>query len=330
MKHPRHAATNKQLYRQLCIEEPSLPLFSRDWWLDATAGKDNWDVALVEKHGVPVASMPYAVRRKLGLSISTPPMLTYCLGPWLQPSEAKHATRLSRQKEAMEDLIAQLPRFDHFKQQWHHSQTNWLPFYWHGFYQTTDYTYVLPLSPDHQNTWQGMQENIRREVRKAEGRSGLRVRVDLAVNDFFPLNRLVFERQNMRLPYSKAYIESLDQACAARQCRKIFIAQDDHGALHAGVYLVWDENCAYYLMGGGDPELRNSGAMSLCMWEAIKFASSVTKRFDFCGSMIEPVERFVRAFGGIQTPYFTVSRTPSRLAATLLFARSLTPSLRSR
>lgn len=322
----RHASTNKQLYRQLCIEEPSLPLFSRDWWLDATAGKENWDVAVVEKHGVAVASMPYSVRRKKGLSISTPPMLTSYLGPWLQPSEAKHVTRLSRQKDVMENLIAQLPMFDHFEQQWHHSQTNWLPFYWHGFYQTTGYTYVLALSPDYQHTWQGLQENIRREVRKAEGRCGLRVRVDLPVNDFFPLNQLVFERQNKRVPYSKGYVDTLDQACAARECRKIFIAQDEHGALHAGVYLVWDENCAYYLMGGGDPGLRNSGAMSLCMWEAIKFASSVTKRFDFCGSMIEPVERFVRAFGGIQTPYFTVSRTPSRLAATFLFARSLTPS----
>lgn len=323
--HARHATTNKQLYRQLCMDEPTLPLFSRDWWLDATAGKDNWDVAVVKKHGVAVASMPYAVRRKLCLSISTPPMLTYFLGPWMRQHDAKHSTRLSRQKESMENLIGQLPRFDHFKQHWHHSQTNWLPFYWNGLYQTTDYTYVLPLSPHHHNTWQGLQENIRREVRKAGGRSGLRVRVDLPVSDFVPLHRQVFERQNKRLPYTKAYIDALDKACAERNCRKIFLAQDDRGALHAGVYLVWDENCAYYLMGGGDPGLRNSGAMSLCMWEAIKFASSVTKRFDFCGSMIEPVERFMRAFGGIQTPYFTVSRTPSRLAATLLFARSFMP-----
>lgn len=66
-------------------------------------------------------------------------------------------------------------------------------------------------------------------------------------------------------------------------------------------------------MGGGDPALRNSGATSLCMWEAIRFAATVTKSFDFEGSMIEPVERYFRAFGAIQTPYFSVSKTPSRL-----------------
>jgi hypothetical protein len=46
--------------------------------------------------------------------------------------------------------------------------------------------------------------------------------------------------------------------------------------------------------------------------------------------MIESIEHFVRAFGGIQTPYFTISKTPSKLAATFLFARSLKPSFKAR
>lgn len=64
-------------------------------------------------------------------------------------------------------------------------------------------------------------------------------------------------------------------------------------------------------MGGSDPDLRNSGANSLCMWEAIKFASTATKAFDFEGSMIEPVERFFRAFGARQKPYFQISKINS-------------------
>jgi hypothetical protein len=66
-------------------------------------------------------------------------------------------------------------------------------------------------------------------------------------------------------------------------------------------------------MGGGHPELRSSGATSLCMWEAIRHAAKVTKSFNFEGSMIESVERFFRAFGAVQTPYFNISKTPSRL-----------------
>ena len=45
-----------ELYRALCAQEPSMPLFSQAWWLDATAGPGAWDVALVEKGGTIVAT----------------------------------------------------------------------------------------------------------------------------------------------------------------------------------------------------------------------------------------------------------------------------------
>lgn len=115
----------------------------------------------------------------------------------------------------------------------------------------------------------------------------------------------------------------LDAACAARGARKIFIAVDKQGYRHAGVYLVWDGQVAYYLMAGSDPKLRTSGASSLCIWDAIRFASGVARTFDFEGSVLEPVERFFRGFGGRPQPYFFVQKTPSRILLTYLFLRSL-------
>ena len=310
-------------YRTLCIQEPSIPLFSQAWWLDATAGEGVWDVALVEKGGTIVAAMPYVPRQRYGFTLLGQPALTQTLGPWLRETEGKSSTRLAQHKDWLQALIAQLPPFAHFIQNWHWKMGNWLPFYWAGFQQTTRYTYILQELSDEQELWQGLQENIRREIKKAGNRLQLRVRDDLTVDDFLVLNRMTFARQNMALPYTEAFVHQLDQACAARQARKIFLAEDAQGRRHAGVYIVWDGNSAYYLMGGGDPELRNSGATSLCMWEAIKFAATVTQRFDFEGSMIEPVEKFFRAFGAQQTPYFTVSKTPSRILQTALFLRSL-------
>ena len=54
-------------------------------------------------------------------------------------------------------------------------------------------------------------------------------------------------------------------------------------------------------------------AFHLCLWEAIKFASTVTNKFDFEGSMIESVEKYFRSFGAVQKPYFTITKTPSFL-----------------
>ena len=139
------------------------------------------------------------------------------------------------------------------------------------------------------------------------------MRTDLVVEDFLVLNVQTFDRQGIKLPYAPEFIRKLDHACQVNNSRRIFIAEDEQGKYHAGVYIIWDEQSAYYLMGGGDPELRSSGATSLCMWEAIRFSATVTRSFDFEGSMIAPVERFFRAFGAVQTPYFSIKKTPSRL-----------------
>ena len=37
--------------------------------------------------------------------------------------------------------------------------------------------------------------------------------------------------------------------------------------------------------------------------------SKVTQRFDFAGSMIKSVERFLRGFGATQVPYFAITKT---------------------
>ena len=50
------------------------------------------------------------------------------------------------------------------------------------------------------------------------------------------------------------------------------VAKDDKNNIHASLFLVWNSRSAYYLIGGGDPALRNSEAMTLLMWEAIKFS----------------------------------------------------------
>lgn len=305
--------TVKEKYRQLCADEKCIPLFSQDWWLDAVCGESDWDVALVEKGKQIIGAMPYALNKKYGfLRISQPP-LTQTLGPWIRPSRAKYAKTLGYQKDVMEALLAKLPSYDYFSQNWHYSNINWLPFHWQGFKQTTRYTYILPNLIEEAQLWGGMEEKIRTEIRKATDRFELVVRDDFSIEDFLKLNRMTFDRQGIALPYSESLVEKLDKACVERGQRRIFIAEDKQGRHHAGVYLVWDSNSAYYLMGGGDPELRSSGATSLCMWEAIRFAASVTKEFNFEGSMIENVERFFRGFGAIQTPYFNLTKVPSKI-----------------
>lgn len=307
------ASNAKKIYREFSRTEPSLPIFFRDWWLDAAAGPDAWNVALVMKNGQVTAAMPYVSRREYAMRVISQPLLTPMLGPWLRPGKGKPSTNLASEKILMLGLIEQLPAFDHFIQSWHHERTNWLPFYWKDFRQTTRYTYLLDDISDMSKVWNGFQHNTRGECRKAAYRFKLQIHDDLSLGAFLELNRMTFAKQGLPVPYSDSFVHRIDAACLERGCRKFWIAVDPEGRHHAGFYMVWDETSAYGLMNGANPDLRFSGGISLCLWEAIKYAATVTQKFNFSGSMLQPVERFFRGFGARQVPYFRITKTPSRL-----------------
>jgi len=302
----------KKRYREFCLREESIPLFSNSWWLDAACG-NNWDVCLVEKEGQVCAAMPYSIRKKCyWFTCLGQPILTQNLGPWIFPSTAKYAKKIGRENNLMKELIRQLPSYSSYRQCWHYSLSNWLPFLWDDFTQTTYYTYVLEELGDLGTIYNGFQENIRREIRKASNRFKLEVNCDSSLDEFLDLNAKTFDRQGKSVPYTRDYVKRVVMAAKERKQARWFIAKDSVGKAHAGVLIVWDKKSAYYLMGGGDPDLRTSGAASLCIWEAIKFASTVTQKFDFEGSVIKTIERFFRGFGAKQKNYFVVSKTPSK------------------
>jgi hypothetical protein len=319
MSHP--AKANAAVETEASLGTNSL--FEQPWWLDAVA-PGAWGAVEVPRDGNLVARLPYVTETRLGLRGLNMPPLTQTLGPWLAPSEGKQTGQLARQKELMTKLIEGLPSHDFFHQRFHYSISNWLPFYWSGFEQTTRYTYVIEQLDDLDLVWAEFQSNVRREIRKAQKR--VAVRTDLDVERFLDINTLSFERQGLKLPYSRELVRRLDATCAERHARRMFFAEDGQGRLHAALYLVWNENSAYYLMSGIDPDLRSSGAMSLLVWEALQFAATVTEKFDFEGSVIEPVEHFFRGFGGTLRPYFRITRFSRRMGI-LMAGREMTKAL---
>lgn len=314
----------KALYRDLCSQEQTIPIFSKDWWLDAVCGDDNWNVALVEENGEIVASMPYYFVKNLGLMQITMPMLTQTMGPWIKyPPGQKYASRLSYEKKVFTELIDQLPEFASFNQNFHYFVTNWLPFYWRGFKQTTRYTYVIEELSDLDGVFAHFKKHLRKEIRKVE--TDLEVVQDNDIERFYHINKLSFHRQNRKIPYNLKYVKNINNACEKNKCRTIFFAKDKNDNYHAALFLIWDNMSAYDLLGGADPRYKSSNAKSLITWEAIQYASGVTNKFDFEGSMMENVEQFIRGFGAIQKPYFNLSKVNSKL---IMLKNSLSNFLR--
>lgn len=293
----------KEAYRKLCLAEHSIGLFSQDWWLDVACGEDCWDVSLVTQNNGIKAAMPFHITNG---SIKMPP-LTPRMGPWVYPGIEQLQDRLSKEIKMLNRLIAQLPEVRRFSQCFYPEMDNWLPFYWKGFQQTTRYTYRI-LNKSEAVLWDGFRQNIRRSIRKAQNRYHLHIEKSDDIGVFVELNRASFERQHRALPYAPSLLHKIYKAAKLRGQAEIYMAIDPDNQIHAAALIVFDKHYAYYLCGGMNEALKQSGAMSYCLHEAIKTAFSRGLSFDFEGSMIEPIEQFFRGFGAQQVPYFLVTK----------------------
>ena len=194
-----------------------------------------------------------------------------------------------------------------------------MAFYQNGFKQTTRYTYRFNDIDNVDLIWKGMRKNIKSDINKAKKKYKLVVNKDSNIEDFIALYKQTFERQKKDAPYKEGDIFKLYKECKKNDKCKIFIAQDNDGCNYAGSFLVWDDSTIYYLLGGSDNKYRSTGAISLCIWEAINFAQKENKSFDFEGSMIPSISKYFRAFGAEQVPYFTLSKSNSKIVNVINF-----------
>ena len=143
--------TTKERYRQLCETEGSyIPLFQQYWWMETVCHGKQWSVLLSEQaNGFIDGALPFLIGSKLGLHYVLQPELTQYNGPWFHhhpltgdPVEFEH--------RVAEDLLSQLEKLhlSVYLQRFSPEVTDWLPFYWHGYKQTTRYTYRFDPLPD--------------------------------------------------------------------------------------------------------------------------------------------------------------------------------------
>lgn len=302
--------TNKEKYHQFCLQESEIPIFARPWHLDAACQStlENWDVVLVEKAGRVVASLPYASKKSGPFLVSTMPLLTKFLGPYL----SKDFRKSKQARKVLDQLIEQLPAFALFNQNFFYHFTDWLPFYWKGFEQTTQYSYLLELD-ELDKVYANFNSDYRNnKIKKAK--EMVKVVMDRSVEDYYKVEVMSFERQGLRFPFSLEYFKNYDTAVKKHKARQLFFAIDEKDQIHSVLYLLIDHDRVYYHMAGDDPRLRSSGAGILLVWEAIQYTKQELglNLFDFEGSTIKAIERVRRQFGAKQIPYFNLTKYGSK------------------
>lgn len=303
--------SNKEEYKIYCESRPDIPLFSQYWWMDAACKGMTWDVLLYKNaSGEIIASMPYLIKSKFGVKYILQPELTQTNGIHIDyPKSQSEQERLSLEKKVCDEFISQIEslKTGYFMQCFHHSFTNWLPFYWKGFRQTTRYTYIIEDISDIDAVFRSFAPAKQRQIRKSL-KSNFKVRTDASPEDFYNYHSYTLQQKGERNINSKSIELSVISAAIDRGQGVILNVFDGDDNLHASLFLVWDSNKAYFLLPAVDQNYRTSGASSLIVFEAIKYVKDKCKSFDFEGSMSENIEFSYRQFGTRQTPYFKIEK----------------------
>ncbi len=319
MNHNRISET-KERYKELCETERSIPLMLQYWWLEAVC-PGQWEVLFAEEKEQIVGVLSYHFRTKAGFRFFIQPQCTQYGGIWIKRNEAAmcEGERLSREKRIFGKLIDQLEKCkpDYYEQCLHHTLTNWLPFYWQGFQQTTRYTYIIESIGNHEKCLSRFSPSKQRQIRKAEGKFTLDL--NLAPDEFYTAHKQALQDgRNEPIQYSYQFFQSLWKTATARRQGQIFALRDKEGKVHSAHFIVWDKATAYDLLYFIRPECASSGASTLIVAEILKWLINKTKSFDFEGSMIEGVENSYRQFGTVQKPYFQISKRFNPIAGMLI------------
>ncbi|MFQ7742978.1 MAG: GNAT family N-acetyltransferase [Odoribacter splanchnicus] len=275
-------------------------IFEQPWWLEAVA-PGRWKELLIKEEGEPIARWAYCVK---GKNVFMPPQ-TQTLGFWLKPDLYVADSCFNRRKKLITELIDLLPKgnvilsLDSVNEYF-------LPFIWKGFTINPRVSYQFNDLSDLDMIYNGFSKVVKKNIKTARNKVSIREVNDITL--LYGLMEKTFSLQKRRYPYSLNLFERIYDACKKHNACKLLYAMDKEGKVYSGALFVYDERNCYYLIAGTDPRYRSSGANSLVLWEGIQFAATVSKKFDFEGSMIEGIENFVRQFGATPTIYYQVKR----------------------
>lgn len=307
--------SEKQDYIAFIEKQSDVPLFYKPWWLDAVCIDCKWDVVLSRDKSEKIDGVfVYTIKKKYGLLTSmNMPILTPYLGVlfFTNSNVTKPHALYSHQKRILENVENKLPKSHYLHLQLHPKIKNTLGLNWKGFKTKNRYTYIIDLTNSLSEIEKNFKGSLRTDIKKAS--SNLTIQDDDNPSHFYSVNKKSFDRQNMDMPYGEKLIDNIFKATKANNDLLCLKATDKNDNVHASVLIVYDTQSAYCLATGADPNFRNSGAISLLLWEAIKRSKGRVNNFDFEGGNIQSIEKLFRAFGGNMVNYLSIYRSPNRV-----------------
>lgn len=295
-------------YESLLEQSRTRSVFAESWWLDAVTGApDGWTPNLLrDGSGDAIAAWPLAVRDTAHGRVGTGAPYTPWLGPLL-PDIGTRAARASSDVKLLELLAEQLDDWAHVEAACMPELDYWTPLAWHGFTQTTRTTWRIDASLSVEAVRGCMRKGARSTLSAAE-RDGLVVSSG-TVDELLVACEATFAAQDVADIPARDVLERVARRAVERERGEILAVRTPDGELASAGLFVWDDRLTWNLANGRVADSGATGAPTALLFAAIGNALERGTGFDFEGSMLQPVERFVRSFGGHPVAYSVVRRS---------------------
>ena len=269
------------------------------------------------------AGICYATGRRFGTRAMICPPCTAGNGPLFNPcKEAGRYKEITHAKEMALLAIHSLPKLGFYDLRLRPVDTDVMPYLWNGFDTHIGYTYVIPASQK-DNWMEGASKTTRKELRRAgreAAEQGYQIEQNPTALDMLPLIEDTIKAKGFRVDRLAERFANWWRAIREHDVGCGFLLRDKSGAPMAADILIWDRRTAYSILGGIRADLRKDSRVGTILLERmITESHGRGLDFDFEGSVLPGVERFMRSFGGELRPMFRAVKIRSPLTYALWY-----------
>ncbi len=296
-------------YEALLERSRQRSVFAESWWLDATTGSpDGWRPnLLLDANGDARAAWPLPTRTTSVGAVATGASYTPFVGPQLPDRAGSRVAQVSADVELLRELAGLLDTYAHVEAACMPELDYWTPLSWHGYEQMSRTTWRIAAGSSPDDVRAGMRKGTRSALTAAE-RDGLVVEPG-TIEELLTACEATFAAQDISDVPARTVLERVARAATQRERGEILAVRTADGALASAGLFVWDDRLTYNLANGRIASSGATGAPTALLWHAIGHALERGTGFDFEGSMLQPVEQFVRGFGGEPLAYSVVRRS---------------------
>ena len=179
------------------------------------------------------------------------------------------------------------------------------PFTWNGWNNWIRYTYYFNMRNEIEKS---VSKKVRNIVRKA-------IKNNIAIEKlsnpsvFYKLFSMTFERQNLKPPVTKEFVERIMDLLQSKNAGAMWIAETPSGEVAAAEIVIWDNKRAYRWSAASHTEFKDTGATSLLLYEIFQdLKTRGFKEIDLMAANTPHLAKFISSFNPKLVPYYCVEK----------------------